>query len=70
MEVDDRDVDGHVRTELMRRMTAPTGRHVEMAPEAHHVWGPTSTPSRCTACFGLSVSLAARLPVFHVETIT
>lgn len=38
MEVGDREVDGHVQAELMRRMTAPTGHHVEMTPEAHHVW--------------------------------
>ncbi|VEG45652.1 haloacid dehalogenase superfamily enzyme, subfamily IA [Mycolicibacterium flavescens] len=38
MEVDDRKVDGHVQAELMRRMTAPTGEHVEMTPEAHRVW--------------------------------
>lgn len=38
MEVDDREVDGHVQAELMRRMTAPTGRHVEMSPQARDVW--------------------------------
>ncbi|MCT7658454.1 HAD family hydrolase [Mycobacterium deserti] len=36
--VDDRQIEGHVRTELMRRMTAPTGQHVDMTPEAHHAW--------------------------------
>jgi HAD superfamily hydrolase (TIGR01493 family) len=36
--VDDREVDGHVQAELMRRMTAPTGQHVEMTPEAQHAW--------------------------------
>ena len=38
MQVDEREVDGHVQAELMRRMTAPTGQHVAMPPEAHHAW--------------------------------
>lgn len=38
MTVDERQVDGHVQAELMRRMTAPTGTHVEMTPEAYHAW--------------------------------
>lgn len=36
--VDDREVDEHVRAELMHRMTAPTGQHVAMTPDAHHAW--------------------------------
>lgn len=36
--VDERKVDGHVQAELMRRLTAPVGQHVEMTPEAHHAW--------------------------------
>jgi len=36
--VDEREVDGHVQAELMRRLTAPVGQHVEMTPEAHHAW--------------------------------
>jgi HAD superfamily hydrolase (TIGR01509 family) len=38
IKVDDRDVDGHVQVELMRRLTAPVGRHVDMTPEAYHAW--------------------------------
>ncbi|MGV0794440.1 HAD family hydrolase [Mycolicibacterium sp. XJ1819] len=38
MEVDEREVDGHVQAELMRRLTAPTGQHVEMTEEAYHAW--------------------------------
>lgn len=38
MAVDDREVDGHVQAELMRRMTAPTGQHVEMGPDEYHAW--------------------------------
>ena len=38
IEVDDRQVDGHVQAELMRRLTAPTGQHVDMDPDAHHAW--------------------------------
>jgi HAD superfamily hydrolase (TIGR01509 family) len=38
MEVDEREVDGHVQAELMRRLTAPVGQHVAMTPEAYHAW--------------------------------
>jgi HAD superfamily hydrolase (TIGR01509 family) len=38
MQVDERRVDGHVQAELMRRLTAPVGQHVEMTEEAYHAW--------------------------------
>lgn len=38
MKVEDRAVDGHVQAELMRRLTAPTGRSVHMTPEAYRAW--------------------------------
>ncbi len=38
MLVDEREVDGHVQAELMRRLTAPTGRSVDMTPEAYEAW--------------------------------
>jgi HAD superfamily hydrolase (TIGR01509 family) len=38
IEVDERQVDGHVQAELMRRLTAPVGQHVEMTPDAYHAW--------------------------------
>jgi HAD superfamily hydrolase (TIGR01509 family) len=38
MSVDDREVDGHLQAELMRRLTAPTGRSVEMGPTEYHAW--------------------------------
>lgn len=38
MTVDEREVDGHVQAELMRRLTAPIGRSVEMTPQAYHAW--------------------------------
>jgi HAD superfamily hydrolase (TIGR01509 family) len=38
IEVDERQVDVHAQAELMRRMTAPTGQHVEMTAQAHHAW--------------------------------
>lgn len=38
MRVDEREVDGHVQAELMRRLTAPTGRSVETTPEAYRAW--------------------------------
>ncbi len=36
--VDEREVDGHVKAELMRRLTAPTGRSVQMTPQAYEAW--------------------------------
>jgi HAD superfamily hydrolase (TIGR01509 family) len=38
MHVDDRAVDGHVQAELMRRLTAPTGRSVDMDEQTYHAW--------------------------------
>ncbi|MGE2733748.1 HAD family hydrolase [Mycolicibacterium vaccae] len=41
MQLDDagnREVDEHVQAELMRRLTAPTGRSVDMPPDALHAW--------------------------------
>ena len=38
MEVDEREVDGHVQAELMRRLTAPIGRSVDMTDEQYHAW--------------------------------
>jgi HAD superfamily hydrolase (TIGR01509 family) len=38
MEVDERAVDGHVQAELMRRLTAPTGRSVEMDDQTYRAW--------------------------------
>ena len=35
---ENRAVDGHVQAELMRRLTAPTGRSVHMTPEALAAW--------------------------------
>ncbi len=34
----DREIDGHVQAELMRRLTAPTGRSVDMGPDEYHAW--------------------------------
>lgn len=36
--VDEKSVDGHVQAELMRRLTAPTGRSVEMDDEQYRTW--------------------------------
>ncbi|BBY17833.1 HAD family hydrolase [Mycolicibacterium litorale] len=38
IEVDNQEIDAHVQAELLRRLTAPTGRSVEMTPEADHAW--------------------------------
>lgn len=38
MAVDEHAVDGHVQAELMRRLTAPTGRSVSMTDEQYRAW--------------------------------
>ena len=38
IKVDEHEIDGHVQAELMRRLTAPVGQHVDMTPEAYHAW--------------------------------
>jgi HAD superfamily hydrolase (TIGR01509 family) len=38
IQVDEGEIDGHVQAELMRRLTAPVGQHVDMTPEAYHAW--------------------------------
>ncbi len=38
MEVDERAVDGHRQAELMRRLTAPTGRSVDMDEQTYRAW--------------------------------
>jgi HAD superfamily hydrolase (TIGR01509 family) len=38
MHVDERAVDGHVQAELMRRLTAPTGRSVDMDEQTYQAW--------------------------------
>jgi HAD superfamily hydrolase (TIGR01509 family) len=36
--IDERQIDGHVQAELMRRLTAPVGQHVEMTQDSYHAW--------------------------------
>jgi HAD superfamily hydrolase (TIGR01509 family) len=36
--VAEQEVDSHFQAELMRRLTAPTGRSVEMGPQEYHAW--------------------------------
>src|SRR6202011_2736760 len=38
MGVDEREVDGHVQAELMRRLTSPTGRSVDMTDDQYYAW--------------------------------
>ena len=38
MVMNNQEVDGHVQAELMRRLTAPTGRSVDMGPAEYHAW--------------------------------
>ena len=57
IEVDERQIDGHVQAELMRRLTAPTGRSVDMTPEAYHAWV-EPRPGTAPAPRGLSARAA------------
>ncbi|MCU1697702.1 MAG: HAD-superfamily hydrolase subfamily variant 3 [Mycobacterium sp.] len=38
MQADNQEITGHVQAELMRRMTAPTGRSVQMTDDQYHAW--------------------------------
>jgi HAD superfamily hydrolase (TIGR01509 family) len=38
IQVDEQAVDGHVQSELMRRLTAPTGRSVDMDEQTYQAW--------------------------------
>ena len=71
MEVDEREVDGHVQAELMRRLTAPTGSAtVEMTPQAATKRGSiaTSQPHLHREAY-LHVLRESGLPDDHAEAL-
>ena len=69
MQVDEREVDGHVQAELMRRLTAPTGRSVDMSPEAYQAWVNRDLEPHLHREAYLHVLRESGLPDHHAETL-
>jgi HAD superfamily hydrolase (TIGR01509 family) len=69
IEVDEREVDGHVQAELMRRLTAPTGRSVEMTTEAYHAWCNRDLAPHLHREAYLHVLRESGLPDHHAEAL-
>ena len=78
MQVDERQVDGHVQAELMRRLTAPTGIFKDMtpgsnvaagaAPEAYEAWVNRDLEPHLHREAYLHVLRQSGLPDHHAET--
>jgi HAD superfamily hydrolase (TIGR01509 family) len=69
MQVDDRAVDGHVQAELMRRLTAPTGRSVEMDEQTYHAWLNRDLAPHLHREAYLHVLRESGLPDHHAEAL-
>jgi HAD superfamily hydrolase (TIGR01509 family) len=69
MQVDEREVDGHVQAELMRRLTAPTGRSVDMTPAAFEAWVNRDLQPHLHREAYLHVLRQSGLPDDHAETL-
>jgi HAD superfamily hydrolase (TIGR01509 family) len=69
MEVDEREVDGHVQAELMRRLTAPTGRPVDMTDEQYHAWVNRDLVPHLHREAYLHVLRESGLPEHHAEAL-
>jgi HAD superfamily hydrolase (TIGR01509 family) len=69
MKADERQIDGHVQAELMRRLTAPVGQHVEMTPEAYHAWVNRDLAPHLHREAYLHVLRESGLAVHHAETL-
>ena len=69
MEVDEVDVDGHVQAELMRRLTAPTGRPVDMTDEQYHAWVNRDLAPHLHREAYLHVLRESGLPHHHAESL-
>jgi HAD superfamily hydrolase (TIGR01509 family) len=69
MKVDEREVDGHVQAELMRRLTAPTGRSVEMSTQAYEAWANRDLAPHLHREAYLHVLRKSGLPDHHAETL-
>lgn len=69
MSVDEREVDGHVQTELMRRLTAPTGRSVAMSDEQYRAWANRDLAPHLHREAYLHVLRESGLPDHHAESL-
>lgn len=69
MSVDEREVDGHVQTELMRRLTAPTGRSVTMTDEQYRAWANRDLAPHLHREAYLHVLRESGLPDHHAESL-
>jgi HAD superfamily hydrolase (TIGR01509 family) len=67
--VDEREVDGHVQAELMRRLTAPTGRSVDMTDEQYHAWVNRDLAPHLHREAYLHVLRESGLPDHHAEAL-
>lgn len=69
MAVDEREVDGHVQAELMRRLTAPTGRSVKMTDEQYRAWANRDLASHLHREAYLHVLRESGLADHHAESL-
>lgn len=69
MAVDEREVDGHVQTELMRRLTAPTGQSVAMTDEQYRAWANRDLAPHLHREAYLHVLRESGLPEHHAESL-
>lgn len=69
MSVDEREVDGHVQAELMRRLTAPTGRSVQMSDEQYYAWVNRDLAPHLHREAYLHVLRESGLPDHHAEEL-
>jgi HAD superfamily hydrolase (TIGR01493 family) len=69
MHVDERAVDHHVKTELMRRLTAPTGRSVEMDEQTYQAWVNRDLAPHLHREAYLHVLRESGLPDHHAESL-
>ena len=67
--MDERRVDGHVQAELMRRLTAPTGRSVDMTDEQYHAWVNRDLAPHLHREAYLHVLRESGLPDHHAEAL-
>jgi HAD superfamily hydrolase (TIGR01509 family) len=69
MGVDEREVDGHVQAELMRRLTSPTGRSVDMTDEQYYAWANRDLAPHLHREAYLHVIRESGLPHHHAEAL-
>jgi HAD superfamily hydrolase (TIGR01509 family) len=69
IQVDEREVDGHVQTELMRRLTQPTGKSVDMDDEQYRNWVNRDLEPHLHREAYLHVLRESGLPEHHAEAL-